>query len=48
MNFLAQTNPHTLKKKGTLWNLKKRFGRCRKASKFIQSVKKRIKISRKP
>ena len=39
---------YTLKKKGTLWNLNKRFGRLQKACKCVQSFKKRIKKSTEP
>ena len=38
----------TLNKKGTLPNLKKRFGRWQKACKCVQSFKKRIKKSTEP
>jgi hypothetical protein len=38
---------YTLKKR-YFTNLKKRFGRCQKASKYAQSLKKRIKKSTKP
>ena len=40
--------PCTLRKKGTLPNPPKRFGRCEKACKCVQSFKKRIKKSTKP
>ena len=36
------------KKKGTLPNPQKRFGRCEKACKWLESSKKRIKKSTKP
>ena len=39
---------YTLKKKGTLQNLKKRFRRRHKACKCVQSFKKRIKRSTEP
>src|ERR1700722_6765488 len=39
---------HTLRKKGTLPNPPKRFSRCEKACKCVQSFKKRIKKSTKP
>ncbi len=39
---------YTLKKKGTLPNPPKRFGRCEKACKCVESFKKRIKKSTKP
>ena len=42
------TRNYTLKKKGTLPNPPKRFGRFEKACKCVESSKKRIKKSTKP
>ena len=39
---------YTVKKKGTFWNLKKRFGRLQKVCKCAESSKKRIKKNSKP
>ena len=36
------------KKKGTFWNLKKRFGRLQKVCKCVESSKKRIKKNSEP
>jgi hypothetical protein len=38
----------TVKKKGTFWNLKKRFGRLQKVCKCVESSKKRIKKNSEP
>ncbi len=39
---------YTVKKKGTFWNLKKRFGGLQKVCKCIESSKKRIKKNSEP
>ncbi len=42
------TEQYTVKKRGVLPNPQKRFRRCQKASKCVQSLKKRIRKSTKP
>ncbi len=44
----SKRDVYTVKKKGTLPNPPKRFGRCEKACKCVESSKKRIKKSTKP
>ena len=45
--FIFTNNKHC-KKKGTFWNLKKRFGGLQKVCKCVESSKKRIKKNSEP
>ncbi len=48
VNIFSQHLTCTVKKRGVSPNPQKRFRRCQKASKYVQSLKKRIKKSTKP